>query len=153
VTRLSLRRAAKMPSTVPNDPEAIAALTEGERMIADKNARGAEAAFQKVLAKYPEQTRAWYGLGLVAMLQRDAARAEELFGRLVSGEHAATEDPLVLTWSHVYLGRIQENNGRMDAARQEYQAALQVPNGPEAARHAAQKGLSATGEAKAGERP
>jgi tetratricopeptide (TPR) repeat protein len=153
VTRLSRRRAVKMPSTVPNDPEAIAALTEGERMIADKNARGAEAAFQKVLAKYPEQTRAWYGLGLVAMLQRDAARAEEVFGRLVSGEHAATEDPLVLAWSHVYLGRIQENNGRMDAARQEYQAALDVPNGPEAARHAAQKGLSATGGAKAAERP
>ena len=30
------RRAAALPSTVPNDPEAIAALTEGERRIAEK---------------------------------------------------------------------------------------------------------------------
>ena len=153
VTRLSRPRAPSVPSTLPDDPEAIAALTEGERLIADKNPRGAEAAFQKVLAKYPEQPRAWYGLGLVAMLERDAARAEQVFGRLVRGQHAASDDPMVLAWSHVYLGRIYENTGRQEAARQEYQAALAVPNSPEQARQAAQRGLTAAGGARPSERP
>src|SRR5713101_834963 len=58
------RRKALQPTTIPNDPEAIAALTEGERRIAEKNPRAAEAAFRKVLAKYPDQIRARWGLGL-----------------------------------------------------------------------------------------
>ncbi len=73
-----------MPDTVPNDPDAIAALTEGERRIAEKNARAAEASFPKVVAKYPDQPRAWYGLGLVALLDHDGPRAKEVFGRLTN---------------------------------------------------------------------
>jgi hypothetical protein len=152
VTRLA-RRAANTPAGLPNDQVAIAALGEGERMIAERNPRGAEAAFKRVLAKYPDQARAWYGLGLVAMLDQDAARAEEVFGRLIQGEHAANDDPVVLTWSHLYLGRVFQNNGQLEKARQEYQAALGVPNGPEQARQAAQRGLSSAGASRPGERP
>src|SRR6202040_3984989 len=94
------RRKKLAPSTIPNDPDAIADLTEGERRIAEKNPRAAESSFQRVLAKYPDQPRAWYGMGLVALLDRDAIRAKEVFGRLTTGEHAATQDPMVLTWSH-----------------------------------------------------
>ena len=82
------------PTTVPNDAEAIAALTDGERRVAEKNPRAAEISFQKVLARYPDQIRAWYGLGLVALLDHDGPRAREVFGRLTSGEHAATQDPI-----------------------------------------------------------
>jgi hypothetical protein len=144
------------PTTVPNDPEAIAALTEGERRIAEKNPRAAEASFQKVLAKYPDQPRAWYGLGLVAMLEEDGARAKQVFGRLTTGEHAATNDPMVLAWSHVYLGRIYGNDDQPELAKVEYQAALAVEGGPEQARQAAQKGLAgltASGKEKPAERP
>jgi tetratricopeptide (TPR) repeat protein len=144
------------PTTVPNDPEAIAALTDGERRIAEKNPRAAEASFQKVLAKYPDQQRAWYGLGLVAMLEQDGARAKQVFGRLTSGEHAATNDPLVLAWSHVYLGRIYGNDDQPELAKVEYQAALAVEGGPEQAKQAAQKGLAgltASGKEKPTERP
>ncbi|OLE86444.1 MAG: hypothetical protein AUG07_02675 [Acidobacteria bacterium 13_1_20CM_2_60_10] len=143
-----------LPGTVPNDPDALTALNEGEKQIAEKNPRAAEAAFQKVLARYPEQARARYGLGLVAMLEGDPAKAQEVFGRLVNGEHAATNDPMVLAWSHVYLGRIYEGNGQRDRAKQEFQAALDVPNGPEPARLAAQRGLQAPGGSrKASEHP
>src|SRR6202790_1959670 len=62
------RRRKLQPTPIPNDPEAIAALPEGERRIAEKNPRAAEASFQRVLAKYPDQVRAWYGLGLVALM-------------------------------------------------------------------------------------
>lgn len=154
VTRISRLRAITVPSTVPNDPEAIAALTEGERRIAEKNARAAESSFQKVLAKYPDQPRAWYGLGLVAMMERDGRRAEQVFTRLVKGEHAASGDPLVLAWAHVYLGRLHEINGRPEAAKQEYESALAVPNGPEEALGAARRGLASVAAGRAaGPRP
>ena len=110
------RRRAAMPGTVPNDPDAIAALTEGEQRIAEKNARAAEVSFQKVVAKYPDQPRAWYGLGLVALLDHDGPRAKEVFGRLTTGEHAATSDPMVLAWSHIYLARIYDGEGHQRQA-------------------------------------
>jgi tetratricopeptide (TPR) repeat protein len=135
------QKAAAELTTVPNDPEAIAALTEGERHIAEKNPRAAEASFQRVLAKYPEQNRAWYGIGLVALLDHDGQRAKTVFGRLTEGDHAATGDPMVLAWSHVYLARIYDDEGQQQLAKTEFQAALAVSGGPEQAKQAAQKGL------------
>src|SRR6266436_4171145 len=76
------------PTTVPNDADVIAALTEGERQIAAKNPRAAEASFQKVLTTYPYQPRARFGMGVLALLDHDAARAKQVFGRLTNGEHA-----------------------------------------------------------------
>ena len=147
------RRKSFQPTTVPNDAEAIAALTEGERHIAEKNARAAEASFQRVLAKYPEQVRAWYGLGLVALLEHDGPRAKQVFGRLTSGEHAASQDPMVLAWSHVYLARIYDDEGQQALAKTEFQAAMEVPGGPQQARDAAQKGLEVVNLEKPAERP
>ena len=143
------RRRSAAPSTVPNDAEVITALTEGERRIAEKNPRAAEASFQKVLTRYPDQARAWYGIGLVALLDHDAARAKQVFGRLTAGEHAATQDPMVLAWSHVYLARIYGDEGNPEVAKLEYQSVLNVEGGPEQAKLAAQKGLAAFG----GDRP
>jgi hypothetical protein len=141
------------PTTVPNDAEIIQALTEGERRIAEKNARAAEASFQRVLTKYPDQPRAWYGIGLVAMLDHDAARAKQVFGRLTVGEHAAIEDPMVLVWSHVYLARIYDYEGNSEVARTEYQSALAVQGGPDQAKQTAQKELATLGGAKPEARP
>jgi tetratricopeptide (TPR) repeat protein len=141
------------PTTVPNDAEVITALTEGERRIAEKNPRAAEASFQKVLARYPDQARAWYGIGLVALLDHDAARAKQVFGRLTTGEHAATQDPMVLAWSHVYLARIYDDEGNPEVAKVEYQSVLSVEGGPEQARQAAQKGLAAFGGDRQTARP
>ena len=147
------RRKKLQPSTVPNDSDAIAALTEGERRIAEKNPRAAEASFQRVLAKYPDQPRAWYGIGLVALLDHDAARAKEVFARLTEGEHAATNDPMVLAWSHVYLARIYDDEGQSELAKTQYQNALAVNGGPEQARRAAQKALAASAAGRPAERP
>nr|MDP9148269.1 hypothetical protein [Acidobacteriota bacterium] len=147
------RRRAAVPDTVPNDSDAIAALTEGERRIAEKNPRAAESSFQRVIAKYPDQPRALYGLGLVALLDHDGARAKQVFGRLTTGEHAATADPMVLAWSHIYLARIYDDEGQQRQAEAEYQAALTVPGSPEQARQAAQKGLAAEAREKPTQRP
>jgi hypothetical protein len=145
-------RRAQM-TTIPNDIEAIAALTDGERQIAEKNPRAAEASFQKVLTKYPDQNRAWYGLGLVALLDHDSARAKEVFGRLTVGEQAASQDPMVMAWSHIYLARIYEDEGRAEVAKTEYQAALNVPGGPQQSRVVAEKGLTELAAEKPATRP
>ena len=147
------RHRVTQPTTVPNDADAIAELTDGERRIAEKNPRAAEESFQKVLAKYPDQIRAWYGLGLVALLEHDGPRAKEVFGRLTTGAHAATQDPMVMTWSHVYLARIYDDEGQQGLAKSEFQAALDVPGAPEQAKQAAQKGLEAVNLEKPAERP
>jgi hypothetical protein len=140
-------------TTIPDDQEGLAQLTEGERRIAERNARAAEGAFKSVLAKYPDQPRAWYGLGLVALLDHDGERAKEIFGRLTSGEHAAAQDPMVLAWSHVYLGVVYEDEGDLEKSKAEYQAALAVPGAPSKAQQAAQKGLGELDLRKPAERP
>lgn len=150
-TAEELRSKRPVLTTVPNDQEAIAALTEGERRIAEKNPKAAEASFRRVLEKYPDQARAWYGLGLVALLEHDGGRAKQVFGRLTTGEHAAEKDPMVLAWSHIYLARIFEDEGQVEVAKTEYQAALKVEGGPDKAQQAAQNGL--TGLEKAVSRP
>jgi len=147
------RRRNAAPTTVPNDAEIITALTEGERRIAEKNPRAAEASFQKVLTKYPDQARAWYGIGLVALLDHDAARAKQVFGRLTTGEHAANKDPMVLAWSHVYLARIYDDEGNPQVVKAEYESALAVEGAPQQAKQAAQKGLAAFGGDKPTARP
>jgi hypothetical protein len=146
-----LRKAA--PTTVPNDADVIAALTEGERQIAAKNPRAAEASFQKVLTRYPDQPRAWFGIGVVASLDQDAARAKQVFGRLTTGEHAATQDPMVMAWSHVYLGRIYDSEGNPSVAKAEFESALAVEGAPEQAKLAAQRELAAFGGDKPVARP
>ena len=149
------KRKAETPvvTTVPNDQDVIALLTEGERRIAERDPRAAEVSFQSVLTKYPEAARAWYGLGLVALLDHDADRAKFVFGRLTTGEHAATQDPMVLAWSHIYLGRIYDDEGRVENAKTEFQAALAVSGAPEQAHQAAQKGLGEVDTRRPGERP
>jgi hypothetical protein len=150
---LARTRARESVSTLPNDPQAIAELTDGEKQLAAKNPRAAEASFKSVLAKYPNQPRAWYGLGMVAVLDHDADRAKEVFGRLTTGETAASQDPLVMAWSHIYLARIFEDEGQLDRAKSEYQAVLALQGAPAQAQLAAQQGLGDLDTRKPSERP
>ncbi len=149
---VAAKRAA-LPTTVPNDSEFLALLTQGERRIAEKNPRAAEVSFQKALMKYPDQPRAWYGMGQVALLDHDASRAKQVFGRLTTGEHAAAQDPMVLAWSHVYLGRIYDDEGNPFVAKSEFESALAVAGLPDNAKIAAEKGLANIGADKPPARP
>jgi tetratricopeptide (TPR) repeat protein len=147
------RRRKALPATVPNDQDALASLTEGERRIAEHNPRAAEIAFKSVLVKYPDQPRAWFGLGMVAVLDHDAVRAKEVFGRLTVGEHAAGHDPMVMAWSYVYLARVLEDEGQLESAKSDYQSAINVQGAPAQAQQAAQKGLKDIDTRKSLERP
>ena len=129
-------------------------LAEGDRDIAARDPAGAAAAFQKVLDRVPNQPRAMYGLAVASVLSGQADRAKELFEKLVSGAasaapgsdhgaNAASPDPSILAWSHVYLGRMHDIEGDRDLAVGEYRAALGIEGAPESARAAAQNGVNA----------
>ncbi|HJY87595.1 MAG TPA: hypothetical protein VKE24_12225, partial [Candidatus Acidoferrales bacterium] len=54
---------------------------------------------------------------------------------------AGAKDPLIQSWSHVYLGRIYDVDGNRELAVSEYRAALAIEGAPETARLAAQRGI------------
>jgi hypothetical protein len=60
---------------------------------------------------------------------------------------------MVLAWSHIYLARIFDDEGKPDVAKAEYQSALAVEGGPDQAKLAAQKGLAAFAGDKPTARP
>jgi tetratricopeptide (TPR) repeat protein len=129
-------------------------LDQGDREIATQNAAAARATFEKVLKQNPNQPRAIYGLAIASVLSGDAPQAKNLFERLVSPapesaatapssnpEDARSVDPTLVSWSHIYLGRIADLEGDRSAALAEYKAALGVDGAPESARVAAQRGV------------
>jgi len=118
-------------------------LDAGDRQIARGNAAAAAAAFENVLAQYPDNPRARYGLAVASVLLGKAERAEQLFEQLVAlpPGQAPAPDPMIQSWSHVYLGRMRDLQGSRDRAVEQYRAALEVDGAPEAARLAARRGL------------
>jgi hypothetical protein len=125
-------------------------IAQGNLDVARKDAPAAAAVFQMALSKYPNDSRALYGLAITSVLSGDADRAQELFERIVSppnssadgaGNAAQSADPSILAWSHVYLGRIHDLGDERDLAVGEYRAALAVDGAPEAARVAAESGV------------
>ncbi len=123
-------------------------LEQGQRAITLREPAQAKAAFDKVLAKNPNDTRALYGLALASVLGRDADTAKKLFEKVIvlsvpseSTQNSAPSDPTLLAWSHVYLGRIFDLEEDRTSAINQYQAALAVVGAPESARVAAQDGV------------
>jgi tetratricopeptide (TPR) repeat protein len=123
-------------------------LAEGQRQISARNGAAAEAAFERVLAVHPDDMRATYGLAVASALLGKPDRARELFSKVIAAGAqnstaggGAQPDPGNLSWSHIYLGRMYDIEGRRDLAVAEYQAALAVGGLPESARTAAQRGV------------
>ena len=125
-------------------------LAEGDQEIAAQKVAAAQATFEKVLAKYPNQARATYGLAIASVLSGNADRAEQLFTSLVSNQSsgaapsaAPAVDPVIVAWSYVYLGRIHDLEDDRATALSNYRAALNVGGAAEASKVAAQHGLEA----------
>jgi tetratricopeptide (TPR) repeat protein len=127
-------------------------LAQGDHEIALQDAVAAAATFEKILAKYPGNARANFGLAVASLLNHDADRAQDLFQALVTpapadpgsaANPASKPDPATLAWSHVYLGRLHDFADERDLALADYHAALAINGAPEAARVAAQRGIDA----------
>jgi len=135
--------------------ELESALAQGDHEIALQDAAAAGKTFEQILAKYPDNARANFGLAVASLLNHDADRAQELFEKLVAAPPAATAagpapaetsaapDPGIVSWSHVYLGRLHDFAEEREQALVEYRAALAINGAPEAARVAAQRGIDA----------
>ncbi|HEV7966698.1 MAG TPA: tetratricopeptide repeat protein [Candidatus Acidoferrales bacterium] len=142
----SFRAAAKpAASSNPLDDD----LAEGQRQISARNGTAAAASFERVLASHPDDERATYGLAVASALQGKPDQARELFTKVIEAAQnplagtGAHTDPSNLSWSHIYLGRMYDVEGKRDLAVLEYRAALAVAGAPDSARNAAQRGVEA----------
>jgi tetratricopeptide (TPR) repeat protein len=139
------RVTAPVPASTGNPLEDD--LAEGQRQISARNGAAAAASFEKVLATHPDDDRATYGLAVAAALQGKPDQARELFTKVIDAAQnplAGTEkhsDPSNLSWSHIYLGRMYDVEGKRNLAVVEYRAALAVNGAPDSARTAAQHGI------------
>jgi len=130
----------------PADP-AAEDLAEGHRLVAERNGIAAAAVFERVLAAHPDDIRATYGLALASALMGRPDSAREKFSKVISASQspaasaAAGPDAAIVSWSHIYLGRMYDVEGERELAVAEYRAALAVDGAPEAARSVAQRGV------------
>jgi tetratricopeptide (TPR) repeat protein len=135
-------------SSASNGSNEASLLTQGDRAIALKQVGEAKAAFGQVLEKDPSQPRALYGMAIASVLGRDADNAKKYFEKLIAAstpvegsQPGHPVDPALVSWAHIYLGRIFDVEDDRESAIREYQAALAVIGAPESARVAAQRGV------------
>jgi len=81
--------------------------------------------------------RALFILAEVATMTRNMDGARDYFLKALS----ATQEPKVVAWSHIYLGRIFDLNEERDAAVDHYKAALGASTDLPEAKAAAQRGI------------
>ncbi len=119
-------------------PDAVASwLAEAEQHLAAGNFAAARERFTQILERQPHNPGALYGSALVASAEHDAEQARQYFQLTV--EHA--RDPLLLAWSHIYLGRIYDLEGERQRALEHYQAALALNTRLDRVEQAARRGL------------
>ena len=118
-------------SAAPGQTEAERLLDEGDNGIYSGNYDAAKEAFQQVLAKDPKSERALFGMAVVASNTRKPDLARQYFEETLK----AATDLRIVTWSHIYLGRLDDISGSRNKALAQYRAAsLTAGRYPEALR-------------------
>ncbi len=106
-------------------------LDQGDNYIYSGNYDGAKTAFEQVLTKSPKSERAMFGMAVVASNTRKPDLARKYFEETLS----AATDLRIVTWSHIYLGRLDDVSGERNKALAQYRAAsLTAGRYPEALR-------------------
>lgn len=123
----------------PGASELERLLDQGDNAIYENKYPEARAAFQTVLDKFDATNeRALFGLAVVASNTRKPDTAEDYFRKVVE----TAGDVRLVTWSHIYLGRLYDLKGERTQALKQYRAAsLTAARYPEALR-AVQSGLA-----------
>ncbi len=113
-------------------------LDRGDNEISTAQYLPAKQDFEEVLKQYdPKSERALYGLAVVAMGSGEPDIAVKYFKKTLALAHSLR----IVTWSHIYMGRIYDLDGdREDALKQYRAAAVTAGNFPDALR-ALQTGL------------
>jgi len=120
-------------------PEERRMLLTAEKRLAAGDAKAAQELAQQALdKKIGDQGRALFILAQVAVANKNRDGAQDNFQKAI----AASNDPKVVGWSHVYLGRILDMKEDREAALQEYRAALSAGRDLPEIQAAAQRGLA-----------
>jgi len=131
-------------------PEERRMLITAEKRLAAGDPKGAQELAQTALErKIGDQGRALFILAEVAVANKNRDGAQDNFQKAI----AASKDPTVVGWSHVYLGRILDMKEEREAALQEYQAALNTAGGLPEIKTAAERGLQRAYEPPAKPQP
>jgi tetratricopeptide (TPR) repeat protein len=132
------RPPAPVVKLAPAKSEEERLLDEGDNQFFQGKYPEARVAYRAVLDKdNPTSERAIYGLAVVYANMRKPDLAEEYFQKALATAH----DLRIVTWSHIYLGRLDDLNGKRDAALAQYHAALVTAAAFPMALRAAQSGM------------
>jgi len=119
-------------------PEERRMLVTAEKRLAAGDPKGAEELAQQALdKKIGDQGRALFILAEVAVANKNRDGAQDNFQKAI----ASSNDPKVVGWSHVYLGRILDMKEEREAALAEYKAAMDLSGAQPEIKAAAQRGL------------
>ena len=131
-------------------PEERRMLVTAEKRLAAGDPKGAQELAQTALdKKIGDQGRALFILAEVAVANKNRDGAQDNFQKAI----AASKDPTVVGWSHVYLGRILDMKEDREAALEEYRAALNAGGGLPEIKAAAEHGLEQAYEPPAKPQP
>jgi tetratricopeptide (TPR) repeat protein len=131
-------------------PEERRMLVTAEKRLAAGDLKGAQELAQAALdKKIGDQGRALFILAEVAVANKNRDGAQDNFQKAI----AASKDPTVLGWAHVYLGRILDMKEDREAALVEYRAALIDGEKLPEVRAAAERGLERAYEPPAKPQP
>ncbi len=132
--------AAVMVKETPELTEEEKLLDQGDNQFYQGKYADARLSYRAVLDKDdPNSERAIYGLAVVYANMRKPDLAQEYFQKALSSAH----DLRIITWSHIYLGRLDDLAGQRDAALAQYHAALVTAAAFPMALRAAQSGMEA----------
>jgi tetratricopeptide (TPR) repeat protein len=132
------RPPAPVTKAAPAKTELERLLDQGDNQFFQGKYVDAKASYHEVLEKNdPQNERAIYGLGVVYANLRKPDLAEEYFQKALATAH----DLRIVTWSHIYLGRLDDLNGKRDAALAQYHAASITAAAYPMALRAAQSGM------------
>ena len=128
------------PSDVVRNPASGRGLDQAEAKLKAGDADGASKLAEQALKDHTaDPARANYLLALSWLLKGDTDSAANDFHEAIR----LTQDPRLLAWSHIYLGRIADVRDERPDALLEYKTALAVRAGQPDTLAAAQTGLAA----------
>ena len=140
------RRASEVQFATSADPELLhlsrptqgkLLITAEQRLAAGDSANAQKLAQQALDEKNEDAGRALFILAEVATANKDIQGARGYFQKAL----AVAQEPKVLAWSHIYLGRIFDLQEDRESAVQEYRAALTAGDSLPEAKAAAERGL------------
>jgi tetratricopeptide (TPR) repeat protein len=116
---------------------AEARLAAGDVATASAMARQTLTIHSDTLESVADSSRAEFILARAAILSGHPDQAIDGFQRTLT----STKDPRLLSWSHIYLGRMLDLDCKRDQAVTEYQQALKTRDGQQDTRLAAERGV------------